>query len=159
MINVSMADEILKLITGTTTSSTLTSTGKCYLGFSSTTPNADGTNFTEPDKTTYPSYRRVQLNIREASQYTNLWGSVANGTVSNAKEITSAECKEAGGWPTFTHFGIFGQETGGEFLMADELTDPEGSPDSNGRYPAKSLTVAQNHVAILSIGKLQLKLS
>ena len=159
MVNISLADEVLKLVTGTATSSTITGTGKCYLGFSSTAPNADGTNFTEPSSSTYPSYRRIQLNIREASQYTNLWCPVSGGVVTNAREITSAECTEEGGWPTFTHFGIFGQETGGEFLMADKLTDPEGTPDESGKYPAKSLTVAQNHVAILSIGRLRLQLS
>lgn len=159
MINTSLADQILEFITCKISATSLTSSGKCYLGFSTTTPTANGGNFTEPDSTTYPSYRRIQLNILEASEYTDLWGEVSNGAVSNAIEVTSAECLEEGGWPTFTHFGIFQQQKGGEFLMADELTDPDGEPDEDGRYPAKSLTVAKNEVAIFSIGKLQLRLS
>lgn len=159
MINTSMADKILAHVIADSTSTSLNGTGKCYLGFSTTTPNADGTNFNEPNATLYPSYRRIQLNIKSASEYTNLWGTIADGTVTNAREVTSSECLEEGGWPTFTHFGIFDCETGGEFLMADELTDPDGEPDEDGKYPAKTLTVEQNHVAILSIGKLQLRLS
>lgn len=159
MINVTLANQILSYVTSKISGTQLTSSGQCYLGFSTTTPNSTGGNFTEPSPSRYPSYKRIQLNIYEASEYTDLWGTVSNGRVSNAVEVTSAECLEEGGWPEFTHFGIFPQKTGGQFLMADELTDPDGEPDEDGRYPAKPLKVEKNHVAIFSIGKLQLRLS
>ena len=150
------ANKIWELYTGKSTQ--ITGTGKCYLGFSSTKPNADGSNFTEPDPAIYPSYARIQMNINEAMEWTDIWGAVAEGKVANAKEFTSTECKEEDGWPTFTHFGIFGQEEGGVPLATDFLTDPDGEPDENGIYPAKSLTVAKNHVAVFRVGTLQLKL-
>ena len=156
MITTSYSDKIWELFTGKTRN--ITGTGKCYLGFSTTVPNNDGSNFSEPDPSTYPSYARIQLNINEAMAYTDLWGDVADGMVSNAKEFTSAECKEEGGWETFTHFGIFDCPTGGVPVAFDLLTDPDGTPDADGRYPAKTLTVECNHVAVFRIGALQLKL-
>lgn len=156
MISTPEANKILQLFTGKIKS--ITGTGKCYLGLSSTTPTAAGGNFTEPAPATYPSYARVQLNINEAMTYTDLWGAVADGIVTNAKEITTAECKETGGWPTFTHFGIFDAETGGTPKMWDLLTDPDGEPDEDGVYPAKELTVGLNHVGVFRIGTLRLTL-
>lgn len=156
MITTPNANLIWQLYTGKIKS--ISGTGKCYLGFSSTTPNDDGSNFTEPDSSTYPSYSRIQLNIYEAMTYTDKWGTVSNGAVSNAEEIVSSECQETDGWPEFTHFGIFGAETGGTPLAFDLLTDPDGEADEDGKYPAKTLTVAQNNVAVFRIGALQLKL-
>ena len=156
MITTSNANNIWKLFTGKLKN--ISGTGKCYLGFSITTPNADGSNFNEPDPDTYPSYSRIQLNINEAMAYTDVWGEVENGMVSNAKEFTSPECKEEGGWETFTHFGIFDCATGGTPIAFDLLTDPDGTPDEDGNYPAKTLTVECNHVAVFRAGTLQLKL-
>lgn len=156
MIVTPQANKVLELYTGKIKS--ITGTGLCYIGFSSTTPNDDGSNFTEPSPVAYPSYRRELLNVKEGMPYADYFTDVVNGAVSNAKEFCSAECKESGGWPTFTHFGLFDAETGGNMLAFDLLRDPEGVPDSNGLYPAKALTVTLNHVAVFRIGTLQLSL-
>ena len=153
MITTNFKNKILQLITGK--SKSLSGTGFCYLGLSTTTPNADGSNFTEP---TAPSYSRIRLNVNAAMQYTDMWGDVVDGVVTNKTEITSSECTETGGWGEATHFGIFDTETGGVPLAFDLLTDPDGEPDENGIYPAKSLTVAYRHVAVFRVGTLQLKL-
>lgn len=156
MIFTSFANDVLSFVTGKT--SRLSSSGHCYLGFSSTVPNADGSNFTEPSPAAYPSYKRIQLNINEATQWTDRWGTISGGKVSNAEEITSAECLETDGWPELVYFGIFTTESGGTPIMGDYLTDPDGEPDEDGKYPAKPLDVAYNHVAVFRIGTLQLSL-
>lgn len=155
MIHTTFANNILKLLTAKIAK--LDSTGKCYLGFSTTDPQADGSNFTEPDSATYPSYARIQLSITEALEWTDKWGDTVNGMITNAKEFTSRECLEEGGWPTFSHFGIFDRITGGTPLVSDLLRDPDGEKDSaTGLYPPKTLTVDQNKVAVFRIGTLQL---
>lgn len=157
MISTTLANTILRYITAKGNLDT-SSTGKCYLGFSAGDPGDDGSGFNEPDSATYPSYRRIQLNIQDAAEWTDMWGDVANKEVSLAQEITSAECLEASGWPTFTHFGIFNSITGSSGLLAwDLLTDPDGEPDAEtGKYPAKELTVTQGSVAVFRIGSLKL---
>lgn len=156
MLNVTFRNKILNYITAKSETISITSgTGKCYLGLSTTTPNGDGTNFTEPKA---GSYARVQLNILEAQQWTDKWGTVANGTVTNKDEITTHECTEEEGWGTLTHFGIFDSVTGGTPLAFDLLTDPDGEPDENGIYPAKPLEITKNKVVVFRVGTLQLKL-
>jgi hypothetical protein len=158
MIHTGFANKILQFVTAKTDK--LSSTGKCYLGFSSTAPNVNGSNFNEPSSSTYPSYERIQLSITEALEYTDKWGVVSGGMVANATEFTSRECLEEGGWPEFFYFGIFDVPSGGVPLVSGLLRDPEGTPDpETGLYPEKSLTVEQNHVAVFRAGALQLKLS
>lgn len=156
MISVELANDILKLITAKAKTLASTGTGFCYLGFSSEDPGDDGSNFTEPAPATYPSYARIQLNVNAAMEYTDKWGTVANKKVSLLEEITSSECLEASGWPTFTHFGIFNAKSGGKLLAWDLLTDPDGEPDENGQYPAKTLTVTKGNVAVFRTDSLML---
>lgn len=157
MIHTATANSFLNYLAGKRTA--LNGTGKCYIGFSSTAPNADGTNFTEPDAATYPSYKRIQVCIAEASAYTDKWGNAANGAITNDDEFVSAECLEAGGWPEWTHFGIFGSETGGVPMASDLLRDPNGAVGADGLKPAKTLKVEFNKVAVFRIGTLTMKLS
>lgn len=152
MITTPNANKIWQLFTGKT--NVINGTGKCYLGLSTSTPNADGSNFKEP---TGGNYSRILLNISTVAQYVDKWGTVANGMVTNAKEICSSECLAEGGW-SFTHFGIFDAETGGTPIAFDHLTDPDGEPDEDGRYPAKTLNVAYGTVAVFRKETLQLKL-
>lgn len=157
MIHTATANKILNFLAGK--SASLSGTGKCYIGFSSTAPAADGSNFTEPDAATYPSYKRIQVCIAEASAYTDKWGSAADGVILNDEEFVSAECLEGSGWPEWTHFGIFGQITGGVPLASDLLRDPDGAVDATtGLKPAKSLKVECNKVAVFRIGTLQMRI-
>lgn len=161
MIHTGFANEILKLATGKV--DVLESSGLCYLGFSSTKPNKDGTNFSEPDPTLYPSYERIQVAVAEALQYTDKWGAVADGQVANMYEFTSRECLEGDeetGWPTFYYFGIFKNKSGGVPLISDLLRDPDGVPDpETGLYPEKPLSVTKGKVAVFRAGALQLTLT
>jgi len=153
-------NNFLKLITGQVAE--MKGTGQCYLGLSSTAPDENGGNFTEPEFGdgigTEASYGRVQMSIAEAIEWTNKWGTPAVGKVTNSEEVTTPECKVTDGWPTFTHFGIFDCAQGGTPVAWDLLTDPDGEPDEDGRYPAKPLTVAQNQVAVFRKGTLMLDL-
>lgn len=160
MISVELANKILNFIIGHS-ASLGSNSGECFLGFSTKDPGSSGSNFSEPSTSQYPSYARIQLNIEKASEYTNKWGTVSNKEVSLAEEIVSPECLENGGWPTFTHFGIFNTKTVGSapattLLAWDLLTDPDGTPDSYGQYPAKPLTVGKNEVAVFRTGSLKL---
>lgn len=161
MISENLANSILKYITAKENKISESGAGMCYLGFSSVDPGADGTAFKEPDPSTYPSYARIQLNIYSAKDYTDKWGPVSNKSVSLLEEIVSSECLESDGWPEFTHFGIFNSKTVGSsnsstLLAWDLLTDPDGSPDDQGQYPAKRLKVGQNEVAVFRAGALKL---
>lgn len=153
MITTPNTNKIWQLYTGKIKS--ITGTGKCYLGFSSTTPNADGSNFTEP---TTDDYERIQMNINEAMTWTDKFGTVADGMVTNSAEVCTPECKTEGGWDEWTHFAIFDCITGGTPLAFDLLTDPDGEADEDGRYPAKTLKVELNHVAVFRAGTLKLSL-
>lgn len=118
MITTTNANNILKFFFGQQNS--IVGTGKCYLGLSTTTPNADGTNFTEPSTST--GYARVQVNINEAQQYTNKMTEPTNGSIENNAEITFPEALEPNGYGTVTHFGIFDTQNGGTPLYVHALT-------------------------------------
>lgn len=157
MIATELANEVLKLITAKSKNiSTSLGTGFCYLGFSAGDPGANGTSFNEPNKSTYPSYARVQLNVMEAMTYTDKWGAVDAKSVELLEEITTSECLEDGGWPEFTHFGIFNAKEGGKLLAWDLLTDPDGEPDEYGQRPPKSLKINKENVAVFRTGTIRL---
>lgn len=79
-----------------------------YVGLSSTTPNMNGTGFTEP---TDSAYKRVQLTGMSAP---------SNGEVSNSARLSFQE--SVGKWGTMTYFGVFDASSGGNLLMYGALT-------------------------------------
>ncbi len=157
MLHTNYANRFLNLITAQV--KVLNGTGVCYIGFSSQhEPKADGSTFSEPDRSIYPSYQRVQVAITDALQYTNKMGTPSGGVVSNTSAFSSEQCLEEGGWPEFTHFGIFDAKTGGVLIASDVLRDPDGEPDENGLYPESTLNVGYKQVAVFKVGALQLTL-
>ena len=155
MLHTTYANKFLELVAAKTASIGLS--GTCYLGFSSTTPNANGSNFSEP---TASCYERIQLCVASAIDYTDLWGEVANGALQNAKELTSREWTAEGGSPTFTHFGIFENKTGGTPIFSDPFRNPNGEIDpETGLYPETTLTIPEGDVAVIRAGMLQLTLN
>lgn len=161
MISTNLANNILKYITAKEKNIPDSGAGLCYLGFSTQDPGADGSGFKEPGAAVYPSYARIQLNVYSAKEYTDQWDDVKDKSVELKYEIVSSECLEEGGWPTFTHFGIFNSKTVGSnnsttLLAWDLLTDPDGTPDEYGQYPAKTLKVNKNEVAVFRTGSLKL---
>lgn len=155
MIFYNFANKCLNLATAKTDQ--IFGSGKCYLGLCTGQPTADGEALNEISSETYPSYERIQLNITEAMTYTNVWGAIEKGVVSNIKEFTSRECTEEGGWPECSHFIIFDAKTDGNPLVGDVLRDPDGIKDeTTGLYPEKKLAVEYRKVAVFRAGALQL---
>lgn len=88
-----------------------------YVGLSTTAPNPDGTNFTEPSGN---GYERVAV-----PNTTTWWydATEANPSVkANALPILFNEA--TGPWGTVTHWGIFDAETDGNLLDWAPLTTP-----------------------------------
>lgn len=154
MLHTTYANKFLELAAGKT--KTISLSGTCYLGFTVNTPNAAGSNFSEP---TASCYERVQLCVASALTYTDLWGSVANGVVENLKEITTREWTADGGSPEFTHFGIFEQKSGGTPIFSAPFRDPDGAVDpETGLRPTTTLKIEKGDVAVIRAGMLQLTL-
>lgn len=86
---------------------------KYYLGLSTTAPDLDGQNVTEP--ATDAGYARVELTTLSAP----LDGLVTNQQAVNFEESTN-------NWGTVTHFVIFdaAEANTGNLLMYGELTTP-----------------------------------
>lgn len=85
-----------------------------YIGLSSTTPTASGTNVTEPS-TTGTAYTRVQLTSLTAP---------SNGVITNSAAISWPESTATwfdSGAPA-THYVIYDAASGGNLLMYNALT-------------------------------------
>lgn len=148
MITTNNANNILKLYFGQI--KTITCSGKCYLGLSTTSPKADGSNFTEPSEDT--GYERVQINIGEAQQYTNKMTVPANGSIENNAEINFPEALAPYG--TVTHYGVFDTKTGSTPLYTHALT--AATPNDDGIYPAQPVEVETGEVLLFRQGALSL---
>lgn len=97
-----------------------------YIGLSTSTPNDDGTNFTEPVGDGY-ARAAVTNNATE-------WPAASGGSKSNANDITFA--KATADWASgadMTHIGIFDTLSGGNLLMTEALTNAR--PVSVGDIP------------------------
>lgn len=75
-----------------------------YFALSTTTPNDDGTNFTEPVGNGY-----VRL-TKDNDKVT--WTTASGGALDNAIALTFATAS-GGSWGTVTHFGIYDAVSGG----------------------------------------------
>lgn len=93
-----------------------------YLGLSSTTPNAEGGNITEPIGN---GYERVLVGSYSQSG-TQKFGDVSNDSITNNEIIYFPE--STGSWGnTLTHFVLFNSKTGtgdSSVLAFGELTTP-----------------------------------
>lgn len=136
----SYAEAYMKCICGMVQSAPNTS---AYIALSTTTPNPDGSNFTEPSDT----YRRVQIGYYSTgSQYINKMTVTATGGVGTATSNDYIFFPEASAsWGTVTHFGIFSAATGGVPIIYGELTAP--------------VTIQANYVPMFRIGALVITIS
>jgi len=117
-----------------------------YLALSTTTPNPDGSNFTEPsipsgaqddsgNNITVNEYQRVSLE--------GVIGTAANAIIKNIAIAFFNEAEHYG-WGTITHFGIFTSKTGGTPIFYGELSTP--------------IAIPKNYIPIFRAGKLQVGL-
>lgn len=150
MITTNKANDILELFFGQAKS--LVGSGKCYLALSTTTPNADGSNFTEPYTDAGGNdtgYTRVQININEAQQYTNKMAVPENGSITNNMEIVFPEALV--NYPAdITHFGVFDVKEGGTPLYTHALTTAVEP------YTAQPVSIEAGEVLLFRQGSLSL---
>lgn len=111
----------LRQICGKTSSTNLGST--CYMGLSTTTPNADGTNFTEPSASNGYARSLIGLSSQSATQ---VMGAPVNGTITNTGIIFFPEATAS--WGTITYFGLFSAETGGDLILYGALSNSVSVP-------------------------------
>lgn len=125
------AKNIMDLINALGTSSYSTA----YLALSSTAPNADGTNVTEPSGNGYVRIP-VRYNIISGTQqYVNNFPTEPTYdsendkyTITNTRDIYFYEA--TGSWGTLGYFAIYDQQTGGNVLAYGSLTNSI-SPTAN----------------------------
>lgn len=82
-----------------------------WIGLSTTTPNINGTNVTEPSGSA--GYTRIKL---------DMLGEPAVGVVTNTANIDFNESTAS--WGTVTHFVIYDAQNGGNLLMYGALSTP-----------------------------------
>lgn len=111
----------------------------CYMGLSTTTPNADGTNFTEPSSSN--GYARATIGLYGQGA-TQVMGTPSEGTIENASIIYFPEATAS--WGTITYFGLFNAATGGSLMIYGPLDT--------------SVTVAANYVPLFRTGNFSLTL-
>ena len=112
MIN-ALEAEILDHIFG---KATYTAPSNWFVGASTTTPDEDGANFTEPVGN---GYARVSTAPAD-------WNAAVEGApslIDNANTITFPT--DTGSWGSFTHLGLFSASTGGTVQMWGALGTPK----------------------------------
>lgn len=118
-----------------------TPSGTLYVGLSDSTPNEDGTNFTEPASAS--GYARVSVTNNKTNWST---ATVADpSTVVNKTAVTFGEASGAWGSGNITYFGVFDSLTGGNLLAAGALTVPK--------------TITTNDTASFASGSITLTLT
>lgn len=106
----------------------------CYLGMSTTKPtfNESGiiTNFTEPASVTGYSRARLGLYGNEA---TWLMDAASKGSITNGENFIFFDEATVGqgGFGELKWFGLFSAQTGGNPVLAGELTSPVTVPAGN----------------------------
>ena len=142
---------LAKLGGGLSTSGSIYLENGVYLGLSSTTPNADGTNFTEPN---IGGYARIRISGTSSSSgpiYPFVWtstsGAAAYTQVQNQFEIHFNVATADWGNP-ITHVGIF--DANGRLMAYGHLVDGQGQETS--------ITVLNGHIPTISAGQAKISL-
>lgn len=103
-----------------------------YVGLSTTVPNDDGTNFTEPAG---GGYARVAVTNSPAN-----WPAAALGQKKNAITITFPIATAP--WGTILYVGIFDLAVAGNLLMVGQLTVSKAvTTDDIAQFNANTITV------------------
>lgn len=126
----------------------LTSTQAAYIGLSTTAPNEDGTNFSEPTETYTEGdvIKRRFINGYERSQYGGTqtkMGPVEENEITNKEIIFFPEA--TGSWGTMLYFGLFASNDPATLpLVTGALTD--------------SVNIPANYVPLFRVGNLTLSI-
>lgn len=127
-------------------SSLIPTSEACYIGMSTTVPtvNESGviTNFTEPESVT--GYRRARLGLYN-NEDTWLMDAAKKGSITNGEKFIFFDEATVGqgGFGELKWFGLFSAQTGGNPILAGELTSPVTVPAGNVLiFRPKNLTVS-----------------
>lgn len=116
-----------------------------YIGLSTTTPDENGNNFTEPaipQGATDDEGNEIKINEYQRAHLENVIGTADKAIIQNTDIIFFNEAEHYG-WGKITHFGIFTSKTGGTPIFWGEI--PE-------------LEIAKNYIPIFRKGKLKVGL-
>ena len=138
MITQNTANSILNAFFGRSQYASLAST--CYIGLSTTTPDANGNNFTEPASET--GYSKVLIGNYNQSN-TMLMDAATEGTISNSSNIIFFP-EATSTWGTISHFGIFTSKTATTPIMWGALST--------------SISVPSGYIPIFRAGALNVSL-
>lgn len=104
-----------------------------YVGLSTTTPTANGTNVTEPADSAYARVKLTSLSVP------------SSGEVKNTQAISFADSTVD--WGTVTHFVIYDAATGGNLLIYNTLDKARLiQADSNVAFRANGLKLSLKDV-------------
>ena len=127
-------------------SSLIPTSAACYIGMSTTVPTVNDsgiiTNFTEPASVT--GYRRARLGLYN-NEDTWLMDAAKNGSITNGEKFIFFDEATVGqgGFGELKWFGLFSAQTGGNPILAGELTSPVTVPAGNVLiFRPKNLTVS-----------------
>ena len=143
MITYYASNRILQAMFGKQSSVSLAQ--NCYLALSSTKPNADGTNVTEPSGNGYA--RKLIGSYSQAA--TQAMGNPSDGEITNTLEIHFDAA--TGSWGTLPYACIYDAATSGNLLAAGNILDSGGS--------ATSLSPVANSVVVLKVNSLNFSIT
>ena len=115
-------------------SSLIPTSAACYIGMSTTVPTVNDsgiiTNFTEPASVT--GYRRSRLGLYN-NENTWLMDAAKKGSITNGSNFIFFDEATVGqgGFGELKWFGLFSAQTGGNPILAGELTTAVTVPDGN----------------------------
>lgn len=111
----------------------------CYLGLSTTIPNQNGTNFTEPNVNS--GYKRLPLTDELGNTvFGNVTVSNGEASVTNLQSVVRSIASAS--WGTIRYVGLFNQETDGELLVFAPLT--------------VSIVINTDQLPVLGVGELSI---
>lgn len=122
-----------------------------WIGLSTTTPDVNGNNFTEPvipEGAVDDDGQAITVNEYQRVSLADIMGTPSNAIIKNDAIIFFNEAEHYS-WGTVTHFGIFSSKTAGTPIFWGEIKDASGN---------LGVAVPQNHIPIFRAGKLQIGL-
>ena len=131
------ATSILNQLTGRANNGILAS---CYLGFSSTAPNDDGTNFTEPSG---GGYSRPLIGT-SSQPATFKMGEPSNRHIENDEIIYAPETTAQ--WTDLRYWGFFTTATG-------------GTPEIWGSLTGGPITIPSGYIPLFRVGEFGMTLA
>jgi len=125
-----LEDELLDHVFG---AATYTAPTGVHIGLSTTAPNDDGTNFTEPAQAL--GYSRAEYSNNKTT-----WSTSSSGSVNNAIALQWGSA--TGDWGTVSHFGIFDASQDGNLLAYGTLDTAKSVQNSDqAQFAAAQLTI------------------